>query len=430
MLTTADLHPSLSDPGLTVMTFLNEATARYPQAVSFASGRPHERFLELKSLQTYLERFLEYLRTERGLGEGAVATELLQYGATSGIIRELITAMLLTDEQVSVDPRSVVVTTGCQEALVITLRALFGAPDDVLLVASPCYAGITGAALLLGVQVEHVPEGERGLEPEQVRSVVRRLLREGRRPRALYVVPEGANPGGTSLELDAREELLALAQEYDLLLIEDHAYAVFAPVTSPPSLKALDRDGARVVHIGTFSKSGFPGLRLGYVIADQVLHDGTGPTRLLADALSDVKSMVTVNTSPITQAIAGGMLLNCDFSLRRANAEAAGFYRENLATAHRELTRAFGAPGGPVSWNTPESGFFMVVSVPFEADDKALERSARDYRVLWTPMRYFQPTGGERRLRLSLSYLTPEEIRTGIGRLATFIEDERVRQTT
>lgn len=204
---------------------------------------------------------------------------------------------------------------------------------------------------------------------------------------------------------------------------------MFAPAGSPPSLKALD-DAAQVIHIGTFSKSGFPGLRLGYVVADQALYGGTGPTRLLADALSDVKSMVTVNTSPIAQAIAGGMLLSCGFSLRKANAEAALFYRENLATAHRELTRAFSAPDKTVSWNRPESGFFMVVSVPFEADDAALERSAHDYQVLWTPMRYFQRAGGERKLRLSLSYLAPAEIRTGISRLANFIEDERARQTT
>lgn len=429
MLTAADLHPSLSDPGLSVMSFLNEATARYPDAVSFASGRPHEQFFELGSLEVFLARFLDHLRTERGLGEGAVTRELLQYGATSGIIRELIATMLRTDEQVSVDPRSVVVTTGCQEALLITLRTLFGGPDDALLVASPCYAGVTGAALLLGIRVEHVPEGPRGLAPEQVLAAVKRLIGEGRRPRALYVVPEGANPGGTSLGLDARKELIALAQEYDFLLIEDHAYAVFAPEGSPPSLKALD-DTAQVIHIGTFSKSGFPGLRLGYVVADQALSGGVGPTRLLADALSDVKSMVTVNTSPIAQAIAGGMLLSCGFSLRKANAEAALFYRENLATAHRELTRAFGAQDKTVSWNRPESGFFMVVSVPFEADDAALERSAHDYQVLWTPMRYFQRAGGERKLRLSLSYLTPAEIRTGISRLANFIEDERARQTT
>ncbi|MEV4037013.1 PLP-dependent aminotransferase family protein [Streptomyces umbrinus] len=429
MLTAADLHPSLSDPGLSVMSFLNEATARYPDAVSFASGRPHEQFFELGSLEVFLARFLDHLRTERGLGEDAVTRELLQYGATSGIIRELIATMLRIDEQVSVDPRSVVVTTGCQEALLITLRTLFGGPDDALLVASPCYAGVTGAALLLGIRVEHVPEGPRGLVPEQVLAAVKRLIGEGRRPRALYVVPEGANPGGTSLGLDARKELVALAQEYDFLLIEDHAYAVFAPAGSPPSLKALD-DATQVIHIGTFSKSGFPGLRLGYVVADQALSGGVGPPRLLADALSDVKSMVTVNTSPIAQAIAGGMLLSCEFSLRKANAEAALFYRENLDTAHSELTRAFGAPDKTVSWNRPESGFFMVVSVPFEADDAALERSAHDYQVLWTPMRYFQRAGGERKLRLSLSYLTPAEIRTGISRLANFIEDERARQTT
>ncbi|MFI6893886.1 PLP-dependent aminotransferase family protein [Streptomyces sp. NPDC050256] len=423
MLTADDLHPSLGDPGLTVMTFLNEATVRFPDALSFASGRPHERFFDVGLLHTYLNRYLDYLRRERGWGEGAITRELLQYGPTSGIIRELIAAMLWTDEQISVPAQSVVVTTGCQEALVITLRALISGPDDVLLVSSPGYAGITGAALLLGVAVEELPEGPHGLDPAQVSATVERLKAAGRRPRALYLVPEGANPSGTSLSHDARRGLIQSARDHDFLLIEDHAYAVFALPGSPPSLKALD-DGERVIHIGTFAKSGFPGLRIGYVVADQKLAGEPGTPRFLADALADVKSMVTVNTSPITQAIAGGMLLHCGLSLRNANAEAAEFYRSNLRIARLALASRFSTPDSSVTWNQPESGFFMVVSVPFDADDAALERSAREFKVLWTPMRYFQRSGGERSLRLSVSYLSPDEIRTGIDRLAEFIEDQ------
>jgi (S)-3,5-dihydroxyphenylglycine transaminase len=81
-----------------------------------------------------------------------------------------------------------------------------------------------------------------------------------------------------------------------------------------------------------------------------------------------------------------------------------------------------------VRWNEPTGGFFLQVEVPFHADDTALERSAQDYGVIWTPMSYFYPHGGgERAIRLSTSYLTRTDITDGVGRLARFIEHEAVR---
>jgi (S)-3,5-dihydroxyphenylglycine transaminase len=422
MLTAHDLHASLSDPSLAVMTFLNEVTLRYPDAVSFAPGRPYEGFFAVNRLRSYLDTYLDHLTGSRGLNEAQVTRELFQYGPASGTIRELIAAMLARDDGIPAEPKDIVVTAGCQEALVVVLRTLFSGPDDVLLVPSPTYTGVTGAALLLDVTVELVQDGPGGLEPERVRQSLRRLTAAGRRPRALYLVPEASNPTGVSLSEATRRELLDIACEFGILLLEDHAYAVFSPAGSPPALKAMDTE-SRVIHIGTFAKSGFPGLRVGYLVADQTVRWPDGSTRALAAALADVKSMVTVNTSPITQALAGGLLLQHGLSLRAANTQAAEFYRTNLHTAAAALAKRFAGSGSPVSWNEPDRGFFMVVTVGFDADEGALEACARDYGVLWTPMRYFQAAGGERQIRLSVSYLEPEQIRLGIDRFADFIDD-------
>ncbi len=373
-------------------------------------------------LRGYLDTYLDYLTRSRGLSEAQVTRELFQYGPAAGTIRELIAEMLACDDAIHAEPNDIVVTAGCQEALIVVLRALFRGPDDVLLVPSPAYVGVTGAALLLDVTVQPVQDGPGGLEPERVRQSLRQLTAAGRRPRALYLVPEASNPTGVSLPEATRRELLDIAREFDILLLEDHAYAVFAPAGSPPALKAMDTE-RRVVHIGTFAKSGFPGLRVGYLVADQAVRWPDGSARPLAAALADVKSMVTVNTSPITQAIAGGLLLQHGLSLRAANTRAAEFYRTNLRTAAAALAERFAGSGRPVSWNEPERGFFMVVTVGFDADEAALETCARDYGVLWTPMRYFQSAGGEQQIRLSVSYLEPERIRSGIDRLADFIED-------
>ncbi len=156
-----DLHASLADPLLDAMTFLNEVTTRYPDAVSFAPGRPYEGFFEPEDVPAYLETYLDHL-ADRGLGRDAVRTALFQYGPTKGIINELVVRSLANDEGLTVDPGAVVVTVGAQEGMLLTLRALCAGPDDVLLVSSPCYVGVTGAARLLDLTVRPVPEGPDG----------------------------------------------------------------------------------------------------------------------------------------------------------------------------------------------------------------------------------------------------------------------------
>jgi (S)-3,5-dihydroxyphenylglycine transaminase len=144
---------------------------------------------------------------------------------------------------------------------------------------------------------------------------------------------------------------------------------------------------------------------------------------LLADELAKLKSMVTVNTSAVAQAVVGGKLLRHDLSMATANQRETTVYLENLKHLLAGLGQRF--PDGDVSWNCPSGGFFAVVTLPFAADDKLLERSAREYRVLWTPMAHFYAGGeGLRQVRLAYSQLTPELIETGLDRFAAFVADQ------
>ncbi|MFJ4095308.1 aminotransferase class I/II-fold pyridoxal phosphate-dependent enzyme [Kitasatospora sp. NPDC089913] len=421
-----ELHASVSDPVLDTMNFLNEVTTRYPDAVSFAPGRPYEGFFDTEQLFGHLRRYLDHL-AEQGDTPEAVRTKLFQYGPTAGLINGLIADSLREDEGIDVDPASIVVTVGCQEAMFLTLRALFAGPRDVLLATSPCYVGITGAASLLGIPVTAVGEGPEGLSCAAVEAAVGAERARGRRPRALYVVPDHSNPSGTTMPRRAREDLLALAERLDLLLIEDNPYRLVSTGERLPTLKALDT-GRRVVHLGSYSKTAFPGARIGFVVADQPVRDAAGAGGLLADELAKIKSMVTVNTPPLSQAAVAGMLLAAGGRLSALNAGPAAHYGEVLAAVLEQLERHFPeerrrALG--LRWNVPDGGFFLAVEVPFPADEPALLRSAGEHGVIWTPMSYFYPQGGgERTVRLSFSYLTRAEVEDGIARLAGFVEAE------
>ncbi|HKT05780.1 MAG TPA: PLP-dependent aminotransferase family protein [Rugosimonospora sp.] len=423
-LSLGDLHAALSDPLLDTMNFLNEITARFPGAVSFAPGRPYEEPVDAGTIARYLEVYGTYLRRERGQSAAQVSGLLFQYGRTNGQIHELVAATVANDEGIRVPAGAVVVTVGAQEGMLLVLRALFRDPRDVLLVSSPCYVGITGAARLLDIAVEPVPEGPDGACPAALREAARRVRAGGRRPRAFYVVPDFANPSGTSMPAAARAELLGVAAAEDLLVLEDNPYGLFArDAVPPPTLKRLDRD-RRVVYLGTFAKTCFPGARVGYVLADQPVAV-PGGTTLLADQLSKIKSMTTVNTSPLAQAVIGGMLLACGCRLRAASGERVARYRSQLTALLDALAEHFPPARRDregIAWNAPAGGFFLVLRVPFVADEAALARSAAEHGVLWTPMRYFHlDGGGKNQLRLSCSYLDPARIRDGVRRLSDFV---------
>ncbi|ADB35054.1 putative transcriptional regulator, GntR family [Kribbella flavida DSM 17836] len=419
-----DLHGALTHRALNSMNFLNEVAQHYPDAISLAAGRPAEQFYAIEDLHAYLDTFCRYLCDELGYDEAEVRRTLFQYGRTKGIVHRLVARNLLADEGVTVDPDALVITVGCQEAMVLALRALRADDRDVLLAVAPAYVGITGAARLLDLPVLSVAGGNDGVDLDDLAAVVKAARADGLRPRACYVMPDFANPSGLSLDLETRERLLQVAAEQDLLLLEDNPYGLFPAGGAErlPTLKALDTE-RRVIYLGSFAKTALPGARVGYVVADQVVGHPDGTTSLLADELSKIKSMVTVNTSAVAQAMIGGKLLQNDCSLVTANRRERATYAANLRALTDGLAARF--PAGEITWNVPSGGFFLVVTVPFPVDDTLLARSAQEYGVLWTPMSHFYD-GDEpiHALRLSCSSVTPEEIEPALDRLTALIRDQ------
>lgn len=426
-LTGADLPAFLGLPVLKSMNFLNEVADDYPDAISFAPGRPHERFFDGADLGRYLGRYQEYLRDELGQSERQLRSTLFQYGPSAGIINSIIAGMLSADEGIDVSPESIVVTVGCQEAICLALRVLCPGPDDVVFLTEPGYLGLVGAAEVLGVPVVSVPETSTGPDWDALAKAVEDVRAEGRRPRAVYCIPDFANPSGVVMSVADRDRLLEFAEREDLYLLEDDPYG-FTARDHVPTLKALDKR-RRVIHLGTFAKVCLPGPRVGYAVADQVVDAGGPGEHLLAADLATVKSMFTVNTSPIDQAVIAGMILDNGGSLAAIRKEKAAFYQRNLEVLLTELAAAFPAGSG-VTWNAPPGGFFVVLDVPIHADVAALRLSAEKYGVLWTPMSFFhREDGGHRQLRLSVSYLDHPQITEGVRRLATFLADTERAQS-
>ncbi len=419
------LHGALADPVLLSMNLLNDIASNHPDAISFAAGRPFEELFQVNQLHEYLDAFVAHLTHDLEQSAAQVRRTLYQYGRTKGVIHHLVAKYLEVDEGIRVDPESIVVTVGAQEAMFLVLRALRTDASDAVLAVMPTYFGLTGAARLLDMPVVPVASGPHGIDLDDLGRQLAATRKRGLRTRALYLVPDFSNPTGISLDLTTRRRLLDIAAEHELLLIEDDAYGLFHadPNNRLPTLKVLDT-GRVVLHIGSFAKTGLPGARVGFVIADQPVTREGVVVGSLADQLSLIKSNVTLNTSPVAQAIVGGKLLRNGYSMLAANKREIEIYRLNLRRVLAGLARRFPA-GGPVSWNTPGGGFFIVVTVPFPVDDKSLERSAREHGVIWTPMHHFYANQDHsHQIRLSFSLLTPELIDEGLDRLAGFVAAE------
>jgi (S)-3,5-dihydroxyphenylglycine transaminase len=419
-----DVRACVNSDLLDVMTFLNEVVQRFPNAISFAPGRPMDHLFDVSGALAGIDRWVAHTARATGKAPHAVLASLGQYGNTAGIIQDAIARHLAVDCGIQVEPDAVLVTSGCQEAMVIALLGLFDPARDTLLVSDPTYIGITGMARLAGIRVHPVPSGPEGLEPQAVDDAARAVRSTGRRPRALYDIPDFNNPLGTCLPLAARHGLLEVAVRHDMLILEDNPYGAFAyDGATLPTLKALDTAGT-VIYLGSFAKTLFPGLRIGYLVAEQAV---TGQAACVAATLSKVKSLTTVNTSPLMQAIVGATLLEHDGSLAPIIRKKLPHYRANRDRMVRSLDihlgearRDFG-----VKWNNPGGGFFLTLALPFPFGADELDRCAREYGVIVCPMAFFSLLPGrESEVRLSFSYVQDGQIDEGVGRLASFVKDE------
>ena len=414
-----------SHPSLAVMNLLNEVATRHPQAISFASGRPSERCFDLPQWLLELQRFASHLAGDHGLVDKQALDLLGQYGPTQGIVNGLVAAQVLRDEGIRCEPARVLVTAGCQEAMALCAAALCADPHDVILVRNPTYIGIIGVAMIQGLNIESfepVDDSTAALRLALV-NAIERQVECGKRVRVVYLIPDFDNPTGHSLDLDARLAVLDICAAHGVIVLEDNAYGMFNYDDNgrPPTLHALDRRGS-VIYLGTYSKTLCPGLRVGYAILPPTLWGDVDAASLLMQRLSEAKSFGTCNTSQVTQAIVGGVLLREGCTLRGMVGPARELYRANRDLMLQELERAFGHLGDRVRWNRPAGGFFLVVSLPFEFAGDELDACARLHGVIVMPMTFFALDGSQRcRVRLAYSNVDPDALVEGVRRFGSYV---------
>jgi (S)-3,5-dihydroxyphenylglycine transaminase len=264
----SDLHSSLGSSSIDKVNFLNEVAKQYPEAISFASGSPSKGTYNVESFSRYIDSFVDYLQTVHHLSYEEAYGTIGNYASAKGIICESLAKMAYTDEGIVIDPKAIVVTTGAQEAIALSIQTLCRPEQDVLLVVSPFYSGVEGAAKIFGLQTGYVNESPDGIDIGDLKRSIQQVKNQGKTPKAIYCTPNYSNPTGICMTLENRLEFMQVCNEHKITMIEDNTYGFLGWSTRPPSLKCMDETGS-VIHIGSFSKSVFPGLRLGFILADR-----------------------------------------------------------------------------------------------------------------------------------------------------------------
>ncbi len=418
------INPLISQMKEDVMGFLNEVQLKYPDAITFASGRPPERFFDITNYPQQVEQFVNYLAGKYDKDKQAIWNSLGQYNRAKGIVNELVAGYLKNDEGIQVGPGAVVMTVGNQEAMVLAVLALCVREKDVILVEDPSYIGITHFASLAGYQMAPVPVDNGGMRMDRLEQQVLRLRQYGKRVKLVYVIPDFQNPGGVTMPYERRVALLALASKYNFFILEDNAYGEFRySGNAVPPLKTLDRE-KRVIYMRSFSKTVYPALRLGALVADQLVEEN-GSRVLLSDVMAKVKGYVTVNTPSLSQAIFGGILIQHGSTLKAFNEHKIGELKRRLDHLLASLEEQFGAARktGEVSWNIPEGGFFLRMTFPFKVNKEEVMRCAERFGVIITPMSFFyQISGGEHEIRIAFSNVDEQQISEGTERLFQYFQ--------
>ncbi|HET9533402.1 MAG TPA: PLP-dependent aminotransferase family protein, partial [Blastocatellia bacterium] len=223
--------------------------------ISLAHGLPQAELFPLEDFRRSVDRVLRR--------EGRI---LLQLGASGGyppLLEYLISQMALSG--INLESDEILITNGCQQSLDL-IRRVFVGPGDEVIIEDPTYPGAISVFCGNNTKYTGVPVGPNGLDLDVLEDVLSQ-----RRPKLIYTVPTYHNPTGVSMDLAARRRLIELAIKHRVPIVEDDIYRELhyeGPVL--PSLKALDKYGV-VISINSFSKTGFPGLRVGWVAAPSVV---------------------------------------------------------------------------------------------------------------------------------------------------------------
>jgi 2-aminoadipate transaminase len=371
------------------------AVSQQPGVISFAGGLPSPLAFPLQYINTIVQEILEE--------EPHLA---LQYGTTQGraTLRKAIASMV-TQHDISADADDIIITVGSQQALDLIGR-VFVNPGDWVFLGLPTYLGGINVFRAYGAHMVGIPVDENGMDVDILEEKIIAAKKQGKPIKIIYSVPTFQNPAGVDMAPDRRKHIVELAEQHNLVLLEDDPYGRLR--FEGEHLKPLKSYADHVVYMATFSKILSPGFRLAYVIA---------PEEILSKMIL-AKQSVDLCTPMLTQSIAqrfiskGYIDKHIPFIIDMYKRK-----RDIMLSALKEYF-----PDG-CTWTHPHGGMFLWATLPDTIDTRDMFQHAIKEKVAYVHGRAFYVNGGgEHSMRLNFSFPHDDDITTGIERLGRTIK--------
>jgi 2-aminoadipate transaminase len=332
--------------------------------------------------------------------------DLAAYGLASGPqgyrpLGEFLAKKLKRAAGMTCTADDVLITSGSLQALDL-VNGIFLARGDTVIIEQDSYQGSINRLTRLGVNTVGIPLDGDGMRMDVLATALADLKRGGVRPKYVYTIPTVQNPTGTILTEARRHEMLKLAAEYGVPIFEDDCYAdLIWTGKRPPALHAMSKHGG-VIHIGSFSKSIAPALRVGYIVAEWAL-------------LSRMLAIKTDAGSGALEQMVLGEYCPAHFDTH-VPALTLGL-RAKLDTMMDALNEHFGTAA---EFEDPKGGIFLWVKLPDQVDTLKLYQSALAAGVAINPGPEWSVDKGYAKSRTRLCFASPshEDIRAGIAALA------------
>ena len=375
------------------------AITERPEVISLAGGLPDTSTFPPEMLAAVMARVA-----------GESSARALQYGPTEGLLqtRETI-ATVMAGVGATVDPGDVIVTTGGQQVIELVCKTLID-PGDVIVAEGPTYPGAVPTFSAYQAEVVQIGMDDDGMLVDELEQQLARLDREGRRPKFIYTVPTFQNPAGVTLSLERRRRLVEIAEEREILVLEDDPYgALRYEGEALPTLYELD-GGQFVIYAGTFSKILSPGVRLGWAVAP----------RPVLEKLNLGAQGATLCPSSFTQLFVAAYFATGHWE--RYMGELRELYRARRDT----MLEALAANLPPeATWTRPQGGLFVWATLPEYLDTTDLLALALSRNVAFVPGRaaFLDGRGGSS-LRLNFSGSSEEDIREGVRRIGEIVREQ------
>jgi 2-aminoadipate transaminase len=338
----------------------------------------------------------------------SLATYGLAHGPQGYVpLREFLVTKLKRDAAISCTVDDLMIVSGSLQALDLVNNTLLSRGDTVI-VEQETYQGALQRLTRLGVNTIGIPLDDDGMRMDALASTLAELKGRGVRPKYIYTIPTVQNPTGSIMPESRRVELLRLSSEYGVPVFEDDCYAdLIWSGQRPPAIHALSKNGG-VIHIGSFSKSIAPALRVGFIVAPW-------------DVMSRMLALKTdAGSGALEQMV---LATYCKPHFAGHVPALTKTLRTKLDTLMEALNEQFGTAA---EFEEPKGGIFLWVKLPDQVDTLKLSQAALAAGVSINPGPEWSTNKDHSGSRLRLCFASPshQQIREGVAVLAEVCRKE------